>query len=56
MGECWERLVGSVKTALYVILKEQAPQEEVLVTLLGEVEHLINSRPLTSLSLDTRDD
>ena len=55
MGGAWERLVRSVKTALYIILKEQAPKEEVLITVLAEIEYSINSRPLTYVSLDPRD-
>ncbi|XP_047992014.1 uncharacterized protein LOC125230827 isoform X2 [Leguminivora glycinivorella] len=47
MGGCWERLVKTVKTALLVTLKERAPREELLHTLLLEAEGLINSRPLT---------
>ncbi|XP_063382133.1 uncharacterized protein LOC134668622 [Cydia fagiglandana] len=47
MGGCWERLVKTVKTALLVTLKERAPREELLHTLLLEAEALVNSRPLT---------
>lgn len=55
MGGCWERLVRSVKTSLYAILKEQAPKEEVLNTLLAEVEYMVNNRPLTHISVDLND-
>ena len=55
MGGAWERLVRSVKVALDVVLREQAPNEKVLLTLLAEVEHSINSRPLTNVSVDPRD-
>ncbi|XP_063389642.1 uncharacterized protein LOC134675361 [Cydia fagiglandana] len=51
-GGAWERLVGSVKTALKVVLKERAPHEEVLHTLLLESEHIVNSRPLTPVNPD----
>lgn len=51
-GGAWERLVGSVKTALKVTLKDRAPHEEVLHTLLLEAEHLVNSRPLTPVNPD----
>ena len=54
-GGIWERLVREIKTALRVILKEQAPREEVLITVLTEAEHSVNSRPLTHVSLDPRD-
>nr|XP_034836281.1 uncharacterized protein LOC117992679 [Maniola hyperantus] len=55
MAGAWERLIRSVKTALKVILKERAPQEETLLTLLAEIENMINSRPLTHVSVDHRD-
>lgn len=55
MGGAWERLVRSIKVALRVILKEQAPSEETLYTLLTEAEHCVNSRPLTHVSIDPRD-
>lgn len=55
MGGAWERLIRSVKTALTTVLKEQAPREEVLLTVLVEIEHSVNSRPLTDVSVDPRD-
>lgn len=56
MGGCWERLVRSVKTALRVTLKERAPSDQVLSTLLAETEVFVNSRPLTYVPLDSADD
>ncbi|XP_026738352.1 uncharacterized protein LOC113501423 [Trichoplusia ni] len=50
MGGAWERLVRSIKTALDATLHERHPREEVLLTLLLEAEHTVNSRPLTHLS------
>uniref|UniRef100_A0A2H1X2Q3 SFRICE_034870 n=1 Tax=Spodoptera frugiperda TaxID=7108 RepID=A0A2H1X2Q3_SPOFR len=44
-GAC-ERLIRSIKVALKVILKERAPQGETLMTLLCEVEALVNSHSL----------
>lgn len=55
MGGSWERMVRCVKTALAATLKERAPKEETLATLLAEVEHTVNSRPLTHVSVDHRD-
>ena len=55
MGGAWERMIRSVKVALNATLCEQAPSEEVLNTLLVEIEHSVNSRPLTHVSLDPRD-
>ncbi|XP_026731188.1 uncharacterized protein LOC113496223 [Trichoplusia ni] len=55
MGGAWERLVRTVKTALAVVLNERSPPEEVLHTLMTEVEHIVNSRPLTPVSMDPND-
>lgn len=55
MGGAWERMVRSVKSALAIVLKEQAPKEETLLTLLAEIENVVNSRPLTHVSPDPRD-
>ncbi|XP_063837168.1 uncharacterized protein LOC135086312 [Ostrinia nubilalis] len=55
MGGCWERLVRSTKAALKATLKERAPKEEVLQTVLAEIEAIINSRPLTHVAVDPRD-
>lgn len=52
MGGCWERLVRSVKNALKATLRERAPREEILYTLLAEAELTVNSRPLTYVSSD----
>lgn len=54
-GGAWERLVRSVKTALHATLRERAPKEEVLSTLLAEAEHAVNSRPLTHVSVNADD-
>ncbi|CAK1583274.1 unnamed protein product [Parnassius mnemosyne] len=51
MGGAWERMVRSVKTALIATLHERHPTEEVLTTLLVEVEYTVNSRPLTHVSV-----
>lgn len=51
-GGAWERLIRSVKTTLKVILKERAPKDEVLITLLAEVENIVNSRPLSHVSVE----
>lgn len=51
-GGAWERLIRSVKTTLKVVLKERAPRDEVLITLLAEVENIVNSRPLSHVSVE----
>lgn len=55
MGGVWERLIRSIKSALNVALKEKVPRQEVLATTLAEIEHALNSRPLTKLSIDSQD-
>ena len=55
MGGSWERLIRSVKVALNATMKEHIPKEETLITLLTEVEFIINSRPLTHVSVDPKD-
>jgi hypothetical protein len=52
MGGSWERMVRSIKTVLYVCLKEKSPKEEVLRNLLIEAESIVNSRPLTYQPID----
>ena len=55
MGGAWESLIKSVKLALAATLKNAKPSEEVLRTILAEVEHSVNFRPLTHVSSDPRD-
>ena len=54
-GGVWESLIKTAKRSLYAILKEHAPTEETLRTLLAEVEHILNLRPLTHISVDSND-
>jgi len=51
-GGVWERLVRSCKAALRVVLKNTSVSEETFVTVLAEVEALLNARPLTHVSFD----
>ncbi|KAJ0177854.1 hypothetical protein K1T71_006727 [Dendrolimus kikuchii] len=55
-GGAWERLIRTVKTALHATLAEQAPKEEVLITTMAEIEHTVNSRPLTHVSVSAEDE
>ena len=50
MGGAWESLIKSVKSALAIALRNKTLSEEVLRTVLVEVEHSVNSPPLTHIS------
>lgn len=56
MGGSWERLVRSVKTSLYHILRERHPSDEILRNVLMECENIVNSRPLTFVSVDNSEE
>ena len=50
-GGVWERLVKSAKNALLVALIDDPVTDEVLHTVVVDVEALLNSRPLTHVSV-----
>nr|XP_055027021.1 uncharacterized protein LOC129416681 [Misgurnus anguillicaudatus] len=54
-GGSWERDVKSIKTALRTSLGSQSVPEEVLTTVLVEIEGILNSRPLGYVSSDVAD-
>lgn len=54
-GGVWERLIRMVRQVLYSILKEQELDDEGLETLLCEVEAILNSRPITTVTEDNQD-
>lgn len=56
MGGVWERLIKTVKSCLNQMLATKTPTQEMLVTLMAEVENIVNSRPLTYISLDSVED
>ncbi|XP_055918648.1 uncharacterized protein LOC129950751 [Eupeodes corollae] len=55
MNGCCERLIKSVKIALYAVsnVTSYKPNDELFRSFLMEVEDMINSRPLTYLPLDS---
>ena len=55
MGGAWERMIRSVREILRSLLKEQVVCDEVLSTIVAEVTNILNSRPLTRSSSDSRD-
>ena len=55
MGGMCERMIRSVRKVLNALLKNQSPNDEVLSTLMCEVEVILNSRPLTKVSDDPND-
>ncbi|KAL7849939.1 hypothetical protein SRHO_G00192880 [Serrasalmus rhombeus] len=54
-GGVWERGVRSVKSALYTCVGSQPVPEEVLLTVLLEVEAILNAKPLGYVSADIAD-
>ncbi|XP_062715630.1 uncharacterized protein LOC134291645 [Aedes albopictus] len=56
MGGCWERLVRSVKVNLEKMKPQRNPSDEVLRNTLTEIENIVNSRPLTFVSVEDPDD
>lgn len=54
-GGTWEREVRSIKTALRAAVGGQSVSEDVLTTVLVEVEGILNSKPLGYASTDVAD-
>ena len=55
-GGSWERLIKTFKIAFYKVIGTRTLDEETLSTFTGEVEAMMNSRPLTHVSSDPTDD
>ena len=54
-GGAWEREIKSVKASLQVVLRDQIVPEDVLTTVLVEVEGILNAKPLGYVSSDVAD-
>ncbi|KAK3712744.1 hypothetical protein QZH41_003350 [Actinostola sp. cb2023] len=54
-GGVWERCIRTVRKIMNAILKEQTVDDEGLLTLMCEVESIINGRPITKVSDDPKD-
>ena len=54
LGGVWERLVKSATKALKITLNGQLVNDETLLTLMADVESLLNSQPLTHVSVDPK--
>ena len=54
-GGVWERLIRSVRRILKSIVREQLLNDESLLTLITEVEKILNDRPITYVSDDASD-
>jgi hypothetical protein len=50
-----ERMIGTVKRALKSVMTGSRMNDETLLTVFGEVERIVNSRPLTHVSDDNHD-
>ena len=51
----WERCIRTVRKVMRALLKEQPLDDEGLLTLMCEVEAIINGRPITQVSDDHKD-
>ena len=54
-GGVWERMIRTIRKVLMAVIPVSSLTDEVLVTVMCEVENLINSRPLTRVSSDSDD-
>ena len=56
MGGAWERMIRSIRKILKSLIETQTVNDEGLVTLITEVESIINSRPLVPVLFDAKSD
>ncbi|XP_060580217.1 uncharacterized protein LOC132737005 [Ruditapes philippinarum] len=55
MGGIWERMIRSTRAILRSLVKEQLLTDEQLLTVVTEVEKILNDRPITRVSDDPKD-
>ena len=55
-GAVFERMIKAVKRAIYAVLKKADVDDEELQTVFTGTESLLNSRPLTTVSVDVNDE
>jgi len=55
MGGVFERMVQTVKRVLLAVLQNGRLNDEILSTVICEVENIVNSRPITKVSDDSHD-
>ena len=54
-GGIWERCIRTIRKILLALLKQQHVDDECLMTIMCEVESIMNGRPLTKVSDDPKD-
>ena len=54
-GGIWERIIRSIRKILRSILGDQLVDDETLLTVMAEIEKILNDRPLTRLTNDPND-
>ena len=55
LGGIWERCIRTIRKILRSLLREQITDDESLPTLMCEVESILNSRPISTVSSDPYD-
>ncbi|XP_055910431.1 uncharacterized protein LOC129944792 [Eupeodes corollae] len=56
MGGSWERMVRATKTVLKQVMPTRNPSDELLHSMMIEVERIINCHPLTYVPVETEND
>ena len=55
MGDCWERLIRSVRHAFNATVGKTTLDDFELMTVFSEIEAMVNNHPLTKASEDPND-